>query len=98
LRNRETDFQIELVELQMDHEFLTSSFMGSIAILFGILFTLASIFYGLIGQSAYYLISIVIIIVMFGLVAVIRYMLQRYVKERKKLKDRINELKKEYAW
>jgi len=82
----------------MDHEFLTSMFMGSIAMIFGAIVTLTAILYSLIGQSVYFLVSIAIYILMFVLVAVVYYMLQRYVNERKKLKDQIKELKKEYVW
>ena len=94
--DEDRELQIELAELRMDHQHLTSVFMGMLAIEFGAIIGLASIFYGLIGKSVYFLISIAVIVLMFLLVGLVYYTSRRYEKRREELKKRIEELKKKY--
>ena len=82
----------------MDHEFLTTSFMGVLAMQFGALIGFFSTFYGLLNQSVSHLIPNALIIAMYGIVVSIAYTFWHYRKERKKLTGQIKELKKEYAW
>jgi len=92
------ELQIELVQLQIDHEHLTASFMGILAMEFGATVGLASIFYGLYGKPVYFLIPIAVIVLMFSMLVFVYITLWRYENKRKELKRRTEKLRKKYLW
>jgi len=101
LWNEDKELQIELVELQIEHEYLTTYHMAFIAILFGLIVGFASIYYTmytnytLYGNPEYLTISIFLVTSIFIYVIVIFFILWHYNNLRKTLKQRIEELKKE---
>lgn len=98
LRHEDRELQIELVSLQIDHEYLTSSLMGTLAIEFGAIIGLASIFYGLYGKPIDLLIPIVLIVAQFIMLIAIFLTWSQYKKNREKLERRIEELRTKYLW
>ena len=98
LHNEDRELQIELTKLQIDHEHLTSLLMGKLAIEFGAIIGLASIFYGLYDKPIEFFIPIGLIILQFMLLISIYFTLHRYQRKREELKRRIEELRKQYLW
>ena len=98
LRYDDRELQIELVQLQIDHEHLTSSFIGLVAIEFGAIIGLASIFYGLYGKPIHFLIPIGLVVSQFIMLIAIPLTWSRYNKKRERLERRIEELRKRYVW
>lgn len=90
------ELQIELAEIRIDHQYITSTFMGTLAMEFGAIIGLASIFYGLYGKSVYFLIPIVVVILMVAVLLSAYYTLRLYTNERERLKSRIGKLRKKY--
>jgi len=98
MRDDEIELQIQLVELQIDHEYLTSAFVGNIAIEFSALLGLGSIYYGLMGQLVHYLIPSSLIVMMWVYAFLIYYTAWTLKKQRAKLKSRIEEIGKRFEW
>ena len=92
------ELQIELVELQIDHEFLTSYAMGLLAIQFGLIIGFASIYYTVFNRSEFALLSIGLLVTIFGIALSIYRTMERYKRRRKEIKRRIDKLKREHLW
>lgn len=101
MSNKGKELQIELVELQIDHEYLTSYCIGMIAILFGLIIGFASVYYTmyinytLYGKEEYLFVSYSLAIIIFVLLIGIIVTLWVYTERRKKLKQRIEELRRQ---
>ena len=98
LHNEDRELQIELTKLQIDHEHLTSTLMGKIAIEFGAIIGLASIFYGLYDKPIEFFIPIGLIILQLVFLISIYFTFRRYQKKRERLERQIEELRKQYVW
>jgi len=104
VHNEDKELQIKLIEIQIDHEFITSYSMGLLAIEFGIIIGLGAIYYTLYsnyilyGKPQFLFLSYATIVAMFGFAILIYLTLRRYKKQREKLKWQIEELRKKYIW
>jgi len=96
--HEEEKLLIELADIQIDHEDLTSSTSGQLAIKFGVIIGLLTIYYEVFGLPSHVLVQSALTIVMFFMLFIIFRTVNRYTERRKEIKQRIEKLKKEYFW